>query len=50
MEITNAKTLPGYRLELHLDNGESGVVDLSEYVGRGVFVRGSGLESLNNSG
>jgi hypothetical protein len=37
MEITKAKTLPAYRLELHFDNGESGVVDLSEFVGQGVF-------------
>jgi hypothetical protein len=29
--------LPGYRLELEFNNGESGVVDLSEFVGRGVF-------------
>jgi hypothetical protein len=37
MEIVKAKTLPGYRLELEFNNGESGVVDLSEFVGRGVF-------------
>ncbi len=37
MEIIEAKSLPGYRLELRFDNGESGVVDLSEFVGRGVF-------------
>jgi hypothetical protein len=37
MEITGAKPLPAYRLELHFDNGESGVVDLSEFVGQGVF-------------
>jgi hypothetical protein len=37
MEIVIAKALPGYRLELRFDNGESGVVDLSEFVGRGVF-------------
>lgn len=37
MEITHAKALPGYRLELQFDNGESGAVDLSEFVGRGVF-------------
>jgi hypothetical protein len=36
MEITKAKALPGYRLELQFNNGEYGVVDLSEYVGRGV--------------
>jgi hypothetical protein len=37
MEIVKAKTLPGYRLELEFNNGESGVVDLSGFVGRGVF-------------
>jgi hypothetical protein len=37
MEITKAKALPGCRLELLFNNGDSGVVDLSEFVGRGVF-------------
>ena len=37
MKIVTAKALPGFRLELHFDNGESGVVDLSEFAGRGVF-------------
>ncbi|MCI0331926.1 MAG: DUF2442 domain-containing protein [Planctomycetes bacterium] len=37
MEISEAKALPGYRLELRFDNGESGMVDLSEFVGRSVF-------------
>lgn len=37
MEITKAKPLPGYRLELRFGNGKYGVVDLSEFVGRGVF-------------
>lgn len=36
MRITDAKALPEFRLELRFDNGESGVVDLSEFVGRGV--------------
>ena len=31
------KPLPGHRLELLFNNGESGVVDLSEFVGMGVF-------------
>jgi hypothetical protein len=38
MNIITAKALPGFRLELHFDNGESGVADLSEFFGRGVFV------------
>ncbi len=37
MKITHAKPRPNYRLELTFDDGESGVVDLSSYVGRGVF-------------
>lgn len=37
MDIFQATPLPGYQLELHFDNGEHGIVDLSEYVGRGVF-------------
>jgi hypothetical protein len=37
MEINEAKALPGYRLELRFDNGDNGIVDLSEFVGRGVF-------------
>jgi Protein of unknown function (DUF2442) len=37
MEIIKAHALPGYRLELQFNNGESGVADLSEFVGRGVF-------------
>lgn len=38
MKIISAKALPDYRLELQFDNGESGVVDLSPFVGHGVFV------------
>jgi hypothetical protein len=37
MKIICAKALPDYRLELNFDNGESGVVDLAEFVRRGVF-------------
>src|SRR5215212_3926587 len=37
MKIVFAKPLPAYRLELKFDNGESGVIDLSSMVGRGVF-------------
>jgi hypothetical protein len=36
MEIIKAKALPAYKLDLQFDNGERGVVDLSEFVGRGV--------------
>jgi len=37
MEIIEVKPHPGFRLELRFDNGESGLVDLSDFVGRGVF-------------
>jgi len=35
--IIKVKVLPGYRLELEFDDGVSGIVDLSEAVGKGVF-------------
>lgn len=38
MKILNAKPLEDYRVELCFDNGETGAVDLSDLVGRGVFV------------
>jgi hypothetical protein len=37
MRVTHAKALPGFRLELQFDNGESGVVDVSSFAGKGVF-------------
>jgi len=36
MKIIDAKALLEYRLELQFDNGETGVVDLSSFVGQGV--------------
>jgi hypothetical protein len=36
MKITHVKALPGFCLELQFDNRETGVVDLSEFAGRGV--------------
>ncbi len=35
--VSKVKVLPGYRLELEFDDGVSGIVDLSENVGKGVF-------------
>ncbi len=35
--ITKVKVLPEYHLELEFDEGVSGIVDLSEAVGKGVF-------------
>lgn len=37
MQITNAKPLRGYRVELEFDDGVRGIVDLSGYAGVGVF-------------
>jgi hypothetical protein len=37
MKVIDASPLPAYRLSLRYENGERGVVDLSEFVGRGVF-------------
>jgi hypothetical protein len=37
MRITSVNPLSGFRLELRFDDGVSGVVDLSEFAGRGVF-------------
>ena len=37
MNILSVKPLPAFRLQLRFDNGESGVVDLSSFVGQGVF-------------
>lgn len=36
-KISKVKVLPGYRLELQFDDGVSGIVDLSDHVGDGVF-------------
>jgi len=35
--LTTATALPGYRLALKFENGIEGVVDLSEWKGKGVF-------------
>jgi hypothetical protein len=37
MRILAAAPLPNFRLDLSFDNGEHGVVDLSDLAGRGVF-------------
>jgi hypothetical protein len=37
MKILTAKPLPNFCLELHFDSGESGIVDLSSFAGKGVF-------------
>ena len=37
VKIVEVEVLQGYRLELVFDDGVSGVVDLSELVGKGVF-------------
>jgi hypothetical protein len=35
--ITNVQVLQGYHLELTFDDGVTGMVDLSDLVGKGVF-------------
>jgi Protein of unknown function (DUF2442) len=37
MKIVDAKPLLNFCLQLHFDNGEIGVADLSHLTGRGVF-------------
>lgn len=37
MKIATLKPLPDYRLWLRFDDGTEGTVDLSDYVGEGVF-------------
>jgi hypothetical protein len=37
VKIVEAIALSAFRLKLKFDNGESGIVDLSSLVGRGVF-------------
>lgn len=36
-KIAKVQVLPGYRLDLEFDDGVSGIADLSEAVGKGVF-------------
>ena len=36
-KVSKVKVLSGYRLDLEFDDGVSGIVDLSEAVGKGVF-------------
>ena len=36
MKVTRAIALTDYHLELHFENGETGTVDMSEFVGKGV--------------
>ena len=36
-KIAKVKVLEGYRLELGFDDGVSGIVDVSDLVGKGVF-------------
>lgn len=37
MKIIGANALPGFQLALQFDNGERGVVDLTEFAGVGAF-------------
>lgn len=37
MKVKVAKPLSSYRVDVEFDNGEHGIVDLSDYAGIGVF-------------
>ena len=37
MKITSVKPLSGFRVDVEFDDGQHGVVDLSDYAGIGVF-------------
>ncbi len=44
-DVTHAKYLNGYKLEITLENGKSGIVDFSRYLKRGgVFERFRDIE------
>lgn len=38
-KVSSVRVLADYRLDLTFDNGESGIVDLSHFVGSGIFAR-----------
>jgi len=46
--ITSAKALADYRIELTFDDGAHGVVDLSGFVGKGVFAVWNDPEAFND--
>jgi hypothetical protein len=46
MKVTSLKPQSGYRLWLHFADGIEGTVDLSSYVGEGVFAAWSDLASF----
>lgn len=37
MKVVEVAPLEGFRLSLHFENGESGIVDLTDLAGRGVM-------------
>ena len=46
--ITKVTVLDDYKLELTFDDGASGTVDLSRYVGQGVFAAWNDLETFRS--
>jgi len=48
MKVVKARGLDGYRLELELDNGTHGVVDLGDLAGEGVFAAWSEPGAFEN--
>ena len=37
MRITNVNTMPGYKVQVAFDDGVSGVINLKEFVAKGIF-------------
>ena len=37
MKVTNVNVLSGYKLQVVFDDGVSGVIDLKDFIGKGVF-------------
>jgi hypothetical protein len=37
MKAVTANALPGYKLQVTFDDGVSGVTDLKDFIGKGIF-------------
>jgi hypothetical protein len=48
IKIFEIKALPDYKLHIKYNNGVEGDIDLSEYAGKGVFLKFSDLNFFNN--
>lgn len=38
MKAVTVNALPGYKLEVTFDDGVSGVIDLKDFIGKGIFL------------